>query len=110
MKNITINYKKQWGNDGTFYNQTIKTSKEVAKKFNKYVQELKEKASQKFIFDNNDMKILYYLEELKEGKNYTTLTTRDYFMGFYIRNIYEPPKRDKDYERIIDRNTIIEII
>lgn len=112
MKDLKINYFKKWGNDGTVYTQTIKTTKEIAKKFNEYVKELKEEATKKFILHDEDMKILYYLEELKDGVNYTRLTTLNYFKTFYIKNVYAPkaPKRDLDYERILWRNTIIEVL
>ena len=110
MKNIIINYCKQWGNDGTVYTQTIKINKKMAEKFNAYIQELKQEATKKFVFSNADMKILYYLEELKEGKNYTTLSQKDYFIAFYLKEIYEAPKKDRDFERILDRNTIFEVI
>lgn len=110
MKDLTINYKKQWGNDGTVYTQTIKTNKNIIKLFNKYVKELKEETCKKFMLNNSDMKILYNLEELTLNKNYINLTTLDYFKTFYVRKIYIPPKRDKDIERILCRNTIIEAV
>lgn len=111
MEKLIISYQKESGNDGTIYNQTIKTNKKIMDLFNKYIKELKEKTIKKFVLSNEDMKILYYLEELQEGKNFTTLTTLDYFKGFYIKNIYQPPKKDKDIERILlNRNTIIKVL
>lgn len=110
MKNLTINYQKEWGNDGTVYSQTITTTKEIAKKFNEYIKGIKQEIAKKFVYSNEDMKILYYLEDLKEGKNFTTLTELNYFKGFYIKNIYQPPKKDRDIARILWRNTIIKII
>ena len=112
MKNLTINYRKEWGNDGTVYDQTITTNIKITKQFNKYVDELKKEASKKFIYNNTDMKILYYLEPLRIGKNYTNLTTLDYFKTFYVQKIYikNAPKRDKDIERILYRNTIIKVL
>ena len=107
---MIVNYRKQWGNDGTTYTQTIKIDKETAAKFNEYIKELKEAAAKKFLLHDSDMKILYYLEELKEGKNYTTLTQKDYFITFYLKEIYEAPKKDRNFERILDRNTIFEVI
>ena len=107
---MKVNYLKEWSNDGTFYNQTITIEKKYIEKFNEIVRAKKEEASKKIILSNEDMKILYYLEELKVGKNYTKLTTLDYFMKFYLKYIYEPPKRDKNYERILERNTIINVI
>ena len=111
MKNLIINYQKEIGKDGAIYTQTIKTSREIAEKFNKYVEKLEEETTKKFVCNNNDMKILYYLKMLQQGKNYINLTTLDYFKGFYIKEIYEPPKKDKDIERILlNRNTIIKVL
>lgn len=109
-KKIIVNYQKEWGNDGTVYSQTITIKKEIAKKFNNYIKQLKEEAHKKFILSNEDMKTLYYLEEVKEGKNYTHLTTLNYFTSFYLKHIYTPPKKDKNFERILYRNTIIKVI
>lgn len=110
---MKVNYLKEWGNDGTVYNQTITIDIETAKMFNQYIQMKKQQVEQSFkekkTYSNEDMKILYYLEEIKEGKNFTSLTELDYFMKFYLHNIYEPPKRDKNYERILNRNTIINV-
>ena len=108
MKDLTINYQKQWGKDGTVYTQTIKTNKNIIELFNKYVKELKKETYKKFVLNNSDMKILYNLKELTTSKNYINLTTLDYFKTFYVKKIYIPPKRDKDIERILYRNTIIE--
>lgn len=112
MKNLKVNYRKNWGNDGTVYTQTIKITKEIAKKFNEYIKELKEETAKNFILHDKDMEILYYLEELKDGTNYIGLTTLDYFKTFYIKNIYvsKTPKRDLNFERILKRNTIIEVL
>ena len=112
MENLKVNYRKNWGNDGTVYTQTIKTTKEIAKKFNEYIKELKEETAKNFILHDKDMKTLYYLEELKDGANYIGLTTLDYFKTFYIKNIYasKAPKRDLNFERILKRNTIIEVL
>lgn len=107
---MKVSYLKEWSNDGTFYNQTITIEKEFIGKFNEIVKAKKEEISKKIIHSNEDMKVLCYLQELKVGKNYTHLTTLDYFMKFYLKYIYEPPKRDKDYQRILERNTIIKVI
>lgn len=110
MKNLTINYKKEYGDDGTVYSQTIKTNKKIIELFNNYIRELKEKTCKKFILNEGDVKILYCLEELTRNKNYVNLTTLDFFMTFYIQKIYIPPERDEDYVRILWRNTIIEAV
>lgn len=107
MKNLTIDYKKEFGADGTVYTQTITTTKEIIKKFNAYIEEIQEKAKNKFVLSNEDMKNLYCLDLLLNDKNYINLTTLDHFKTFYIKEIYKPAKRDLDFERIKWRNTII---
>lgn len=108
-KLIKVNYQKEFGEDGTVYTQTITTTKEIIKKFNAYVEELQEKTLEHFIYTNEDIAILHNLELLLKDKNYTTLTTLNYFKTFYIKEIYKPAKRDKDFERILWRNTIIKV-
>lgn len=107
---MKVNYLKEWGKDGTVYNQTITIEKESIKGFNEMARAKKEEIAKKYIISGEEMKLLSYLEELHEGKNYTTLTTLDFFMKFYLKYIYEPPKKDKNYERILNRNTIIKVI
>lgn len=107
---MKINYQKKWGNDGTVYTQTIKIDKDMAEKFNKYIMEIKETLVGKFIYSNEDMKIMSCLETLENKMNYTTLTTLNYFKTFYLKNYIHGAKRDKDFERILYRNTIIEIV
>lgn len=107
---MKINYQKKWGNDGTVFTQTIKIDKDMAEKFNKYIVKLKDEAVKKFICEEKDMKIIYYLEPLLNNVNYTTLTTLQYFVNFYLKNYIHGAKRDKDFERILYRNTIIEIV
>ena len=107
---MKINYQKKWGNDGTVYRQTIKIDKDMAGKFNEYVMKIKETLIGKFIYSNEDMKIMSYLEPLENNINYTHLTTLEYFIRFYLKNYINGAKRDKDFERILYRNTIIEIV
>ena len=107
---MKVNYFKEWGNDGTVYTQTITIEKEYIKKFNELARAQKEEIKKKHIISGEEMKILSYLEELQEGKNYTTSTTLSYFMWFYRKYIYIPPKKDKDFERILWRNTIINVV
>ena len=110
MKNIIVSYQKEYGKDGTCYTQKIKTTKEIIKKFNSYVEEIRENLNEKFVLSNEDFKTLLYLDLLLNDKNYIKLTTLDYFMKFYLKELYEPPKKDLDYERIKNRNTIIQAI
>lgn len=108
---MKVDYKKKWGKDGTVYCQTITIDEKMAVKFNEYVEELKNKIIDKFMVDDNEIKILYNLETLENyDNNYTNLTTLDYFIKFYLKYVYEAPKKDKDFERIKWRNTIIKIV
>lgn len=107
---MKVNYRKEWGEDGTVYSQTITIEKEHIKKFNELIRAEKEQTAKKIILSSEDMKVLYYLQELENGKNYTKLTTLNYFIWFYKNYIYIPPKKDKDFERILWRNTIINVI
>lgn len=108
-KLIKVNYQKEFGEDGTVYTQTITTTKEIIRKFNAYVEELQEQAREHFVLSNDDMKTLYYLDLLLKDKNFVNLTTLNHFKTFYIKEIYKPAKRDKDFERILWRNTIIKV-
>lgn len=107
---MKVNYLKEYGTDGTVYNQTITIEKEYLDKFNEIVNNEKIEINKKFLLSSYDMKILSYLENLKEGKNYVTLTTLDYFIKFYRKFIYIPIKDDKNFQRILWRNTVIKVV
>lgn len=114
---MKVNYRKNYSNNGTAYNQTITINKETAEKFNKYVLYIKNKINYKKSWSNEDLKTSLYLKMLEinthfETLNYINLTTLDCFMKFYLTWIYirKAPKRDKNYERIKWRNTIIKVI
>lgn len=99
---MKINYLKEYGNDGIVYSQTITIDKNIMGRFNEYITRIKDiRKSQGYS--------TIYIETLKEGINYVSLITLDYFMNFYIKYIYEPPKKDKTFERILWRNTIINV-
>lgn len=113
-KKIVVNYQKEWGNDGTTYTQTIKISFDIAFNFNKYVDHLKEKtekeAEKTHNYTSEQLKILDYLLHINfYNKTFINLTTLEYFKKFYLQYVYTPPKKDKNYERILQRNTIIEV-
>lgn len=108
-KNIIISYQKEYGKNGTIYNQTIKISKEIQENFNKYLKEIKNNINFKKQWSNEDLKISCYTECLQEGKNFLTLTMLDLFMKFYLKTLYTPPRKDSTYERIKWRNTIIKV-
>lgn len=100
---MKVNYNKNFGVDGTVYTQTITIGKDIMEGFNKIVREKKEKLSKK----NEDMKEKCYLEELKEGNNYTYLTTLSCFIEYYKNKIVT---KDDDLKRVLYRNTIIKVI
>lgn len=108
---MKVSYRKNFDKNGTCYNQTITIDKVTGVKFNNYVETLwkqdKEKLNKTHVEDNEMAQRDMYLKRLALGVNYTYLTTLDYFMKFYLHEIYEPPKKDKFYERIKNRNTII---
>lgn len=110
MKDLRVNYFKKIGNDGTVYTQTIKVPFEIAFKFNQYVDDLQTKINKKNIYTSEDLKILDYLIHINfYNITFINLTTLEYFKKFYLKFIYNPPKKDKNFERILYRNTIIEV-
>ena len=95
---MKINYKKNYGNNGTVYNQTITIDKEFAEKFNRYILDVKNNINYKKCWSDEDLKIFCYLKMLEintqfETLNYINLTTLDYFIKYYLKTIYEPPKK-----------------
>ena len=112
---MKIDYKKHFGNDGTVYDQTVTIPFDVAKQFNKYVDDLKNEIIRKIeinhYWSNEDNKILDYLEKINMNDcTFTTLTTANHFKKWYFDNIYQPPKKDAFYERLKYRNTIFKVI
>lgn len=112
---MIVDYKKHVGRDGTIYDQTITISFQIAYKFNKYVDELKndviEKIETRHYWTYEDNKILDYLEKINFYNNtFVNLTTANYFKKWYFDNIYQPPKKDIFYERLKYRNTIFKVV
>lgn len=107
---MKIDYKGRWGKDGTHYTQTITINDKIALSFNKYIEEEKDKIKNNFVYTNEEMKLLCYCDSLEMGSNYTHLTTLEHFITFYKKFVYDPPKKDKSFERILYRNTIIKVI
>ena len=108
---MKVSYRKNWSKDGTFYNQTITIDKKTAVLFNNFMFKIlnkdREEIQKNHIITGEQIMRECYLKRLASGANYTHLTTLNYFMSFYLKTIYEPPKKDKDFERILNRNTII---
>jgi hypothetical protein len=109
-KKMIVNYCQCWGESGTHYTQQIKIDVNTMLLFNKYLEKLKKEVEKDFkikrVCTEEDLNIKY-LEPLKVGVNYTNLIHLRYFTSFYLHNIYIPPKKDKDFERILNRNTVI---
>lgn len=112
---MKVDYKRNFGKNGTVYDQTITISFDIANQFNKYVDDLKneiiKKIEIKHYWSNEDNKILDYLEKIDiNNYTFTNLTTINYFKKWYFNNIYQAPKRDTFYERLKYRNTIFKVI
>ena len=108
---MKVSYRKNWSKDGTFYNQTITIDKKTAILFNNFMFKIlnkdREEIQKNHIITGEQIMRECYLKRLALGANYTHLTTLEYFMSFYLKTIYKAPKKDKDFERILNRNTII---
>ncbi len=103
---MKINYLKNFGSDGTVYTQTITIEGNLIKNFNKMVEEKKEEVFKKKIYTEEDLKMLDYLNFLKLGNNYLSLTTLSYFIKYCFENI--PDLQFK--KRIKWKNTIIKVV
>lgn len=106
MKKIKVNYRQNWGKDGTHYTQTITLDKGFIKYINKNIRyyfdadyDVKETIAESVGFST-----YYdcYLEELdeKETYNYLTLTQLRFIYYYLAVNNY-------DVKRVLYRNTII---
>lgn len=112
-KKIIVSYRKRWGTDGTCYRQTIKIDDNTKEKYNHYLMNKKTKIDNNFFkshcYSGEDLKIKS-LEYLENGVNFTNLIHLRLFIEFYLKELYTPPKKDRDFERITYNNTIIEVI
>lgn len=105
-----VDYKKRFKN-GTCYDQTITINFDIAFYFNKYVDKLKEETNKHFYLNNEDLKILDYLEKINfYNPTFTNLTTIKYFIEFYKKNYIEGPKKDIFFERLKIRNTCFQVV
>lgn len=81
--------------------------------FNKYLEEKKEEVGKRFYknhcYSDWDLK-LKSLDYLSEGINYTNLIHLQLFTEFYLKKLYIAPKKDKNFERVLYRNTILQVI
>ena len=106
MKIIT-DYKIHFWENWTIYWQTIKIDKELMKKYNNHLKYLYRKIEKKknitHTFNCDDMYISLYTKLLKEWINYINIT------WLYI--LCKLLKKYKiDDKRVLDRNTIIQVL
>ena len=108
-KKIIISYRKNWNNDGTFYNQKIKLNKDFIKYLNKNIRYYHNVSDdvKETICDSVGFSKYYdcYLKELdtKNKYNYTSQVQLSFI--YYYLNI-----NNYDVSKIKRRNTIIEVI
>ena len=104
---ITINYQKHFWNDWTVYKQVIKIDKELMKKYNNHLKYLYRKIEKKkniyHTFNCDDMCISLYTNLLKDWTNFMKYTWLCEFC-----NVLKKYKIDS--KRILDRNTIIQVL
>lgn len=111
MNNITVNYQKHFGNDGTCYTQNIKINDWLKEYYNNYLMKLKEQVEENYIknhyYTEQDLKIksINYLEK---GVNYTNLI----HLSVFLQVINELNKKGYgfSFKRILWRNTTIEVV
>lgn len=106
---LKVSYNKEMGEDGYIFDQKIRIDRNLAKNFNKYIENTKNNINNNYsknhIMNYRDLKILNNLNILYKDYNYLNLTQLHYFM--YYLSYYE----HKNIRRIFNnRNTIIEII
>ena len=107
MKIHSIDYKKHFWNDWAVYTQAIKIDKELMKKYNNRINYLKIKINKKIeknhTFTYDDWKILSFTKSLKKWINYLKIT--------WLYEFWKILKKYKiDDKRILNRNTIIEVL
>jgi hypothetical protein len=108
---MKINYFKKWGNDGTCYTQMIKIDKWLKEYYNNYLMNLKYEIDKKYFethcYSDNDLKIKS-IDYLDNGINFTNLI----HLNVFLQVINELNKKgyNLDFNRILWRNTIIEVI
>ena len=101
-----IDYVKRWGPDGTVYTQTITINKHLKDNFNALLNNPEYKSNLTQYEKSN-------AEELKDGVNYTNLTTSSLLIEYIKINIYAFKNKDNNFYRLKgdrQRNTIIKVI
>ena len=108
---MKIDYKKNFGNDGTVYRQTIKIDKWLKEYYNNYLLKLKIKTDENYFknhsYSEKDLKIKS-IEYLENGINYTNLIQLDVFLQ--VINELNNNGYNFNFKRLLWRNTIIIVI
>ena len=103
----TVDYKIHFWNDWNIYWQTIRIDKELMKKYNNHLRYLYRKIKIKknitHTFNCDDMYISLYTKLLKDWINYMNITWLYVFCKLL-------KKYKIDDKRILDRNTIIQVL
>ncbi len=103
---MKVDYKKQWGKNGTVYDQTITIDKATMEKFNNYMCERKTQVdlefTKKHTYSEWDLKIKS-VDYLEKGINFTNLIHLQLFNEFCFENRI-------DLKRVLRRNTIIKVV
>ena len=103
----TVNYQIHFWDNWTIYWQTIKIDKELMKKYNNHLKYLYRKIEYKkniyHTFNCDDMYISLYTKLLKDWINYINITWLYVFCKLL-------KKYKIDDKRILDRNTIIQVL
>ena len=104
---ITVDYKIHFWDNWTIYWQTIKIDKELMKKYNNHLKYLYKKIENKkniyHTFNCDDMCISLYTNLLKDWINFMKITWLYEFCKVLNKNKI-------DSKRILDRNTIIQVL
>ena len=97
MLNYKVSYEQEWDKEGTHYSQMI-TISIPSEQILKHLVNAKIRAYKGI---HQDFLTKLYFQELNVGKNYVSLSFRDFVVNTFLNQ--------KD-NRILDRNTIIRII
>jgi hypothetical protein len=101
----TISYKENWWSNWTHYNQLVRIDNDLKEKYNEFVQKVHDRINKKInkthIITNSDSELLIYLKKIDKWINYISLTWK-----YPLYHILDK----KNLKRLLNRNTIIEVI
>jgi hypothetical protein len=109
---MIISYQKNWDNNtGTCYTQKIKIDKWIAEEFNNYLMNKKMEIDKHYfktrLYSEYDLKIKS-IDYIWRGVNYTNLIHLQVFIE--LINKLNNKGYNFNTKRILDRNTIIEVV